>query len=89
LNAVHVGFKGSSDALLEVVAGRVHYVITGLLTTLPFIKDGRIVCLAVGTPARSPLLPDVPTIAELLQGYKRDGSHVMLAPAGTPRPVVN
>jgi tripartite-type tricarboxylate transporter receptor subunit TctC len=44
----------------------VRYVITGLLTALPFIKDGRIVCLAVGTPARSPLLPDVPTIMEMI-----------------------
>ncbi len=89
IKAVHVGFKGSSDALLEVVAGRVHYVITGLLTTLPFIKDGRIVCLAVSTPLRSPLLPDVPTIAELLPGYKREGSHVMIAPSATPRPIVH
>ncbi len=88
IKTVHVGFKGSSDALLEVVAGRVHYVITGLLTTLPFIKDGRIVCLAVTSPTRSPVLPDVPTVAETLPDYKRDGSHIMLAPAGTPRPIV-
>jgi tripartite-type tricarboxylate transporter receptor subunit TctC len=89
IKAVHVGFKGSSDALLEVVAGRVHYVITGLLTTLPFIKDGRIVCLAVATPVRSPLLPEVPALAEVLPGYKREGSHVMVAPAATPRHIVN
>ncbi len=89
IKAIHVGFKGSSDALLEVVAGRVQYVVTGLLTTLPFIKDGRIVCLAVSTPVRSPLLPDVPTIAETLPGFKREGSHVMVAPAGTPRHIVN
>jgi len=88
IKAVHVGFKGSSDALLEVVAGRVHYVITGLLTTLPFIKDGRIVVLAITAPMRSPVLPDVPTVAETLPGYKREGSHIMLAPAGTPRPIV-
>lgn len=88
IKAVHVGFKGSSDALLEVVAGRVHYLVTGMLTTLPYIKDGRLVCLAVITPARSPVLPDVPTITEVLPGYKRDGSHIMLAPAGTPRPIL-
>ena len=45
--------------------------------------------MAVAAPTRSPLLPDVPTIAEMLPGYKRDGSHVMLAPAGTPRPILN
>jgi tripartite-type tricarboxylate transporter receptor subunit TctC len=86
---VHVAFKGSADAMLEVVAGRVHYVVTGLTTTLPYIKDGRLIALAVATPGRSPLLPDVPALAETLPGYKRDGSHVMLAPAGTPRTTLN
>jgi len=89
IKAVHVGFKGSADAMLEVVAGRVHYVVTGLLVTLPYIQDRRLVPLGVVMPTRSPLLPDVPTIAETMPGYKRDGSHVMLAPAGTPRPVLN
>jgi len=89
IKAVHVGFKGSSDAMLEVVAGRCHYVIVGLITTLPYVKDGRLIPLAVATPMRSSILPDVPTIAETLPGYKRDGSHVMLAPAGTPRAILN
>ena len=89
IKAVHVGFKGSSDAMLEVVAGRVHYVITGLLTSLPHIQDGTLVALAVVTPIRSPLLPEVPALAEILPGYKREGSHVMLAPAATPRHIVN
>jgi tripartite-type tricarboxylate transporter receptor subunit TctC len=89
IKPVHVAFKGSSDAALEVVAGRVHYVITGLITVMQHIQDGRLVALGVIAPARSPLLPDVPTFAEVLPGYKRDGSHVMLAPAGTPRPILN
>jgi tripartite-type tricarboxylate transporter receptor subunit TctC len=88
IKTVHVAFKGSSDAMLEVVAGRVHYVVSGLITTLPYIKDGRLVALGVAMPTRSDLLPEVPTIAEILPGYKRDGSHVMLAPASTPRPVL-
>ena len=86
---VHVAFKGSSDAMLEVVAGRVHYGVSGLITTLPYIQDGRVIALGVTAPKRSPLLPDVPTVAEVLPGYKRDGSHIMLAPAGTPRSVLN
>ena len=84
----HVGFKGASDAMLEVVANRVHYSILGLASSLPFIKDGRLVALAVGMPQRSPVLPDVPTIAETLPGYARDGSHSLLAPAGTPKPIL-
>ena len=89
IKVVHVGFKGGVDAMIEVVAGRVHYAIIGLAGALPFIQDGRLVALAVSTPQRSPLLPDVPTIAETLPGYSRDGSHSLLAPAGTPRPVLN
>ena len=89
IKPVHVAFKGSSDAALEVVAGRVHYVITGLITVMHYIQDGRLVPLGVLAPTRSPLLPDVPTLAEVLPGYKRDGSHIMLAPAGTPRRILN
>ena len=88
IKVVHVGFKGASDALIEVLAERVHYCIAGLAGALPFIKDKRLLALAVGTPQRSPLLPDVPTIAETLPGYARDGSHSLLAPAGTPRPIL-
>src|SRR5687768_6070031 len=84
----HVGFKGAADAQLEVVAGRIHFAIVGLASSLAFIKDGRLIALAVGTPKRSSLLPDTPTIAETLPGYARDGSHSMLAPAGTPREVL-
>ena len=84
----HVGFKGASDAMLEVIAGRVQYAIVGLSSALPFIRNGQLVALAVGTPQRSTLLPDVPAIAETLPGYRRDGSHSLLAPAGTPRPIL-
>jgi tripartite-type tricarboxylate transporter receptor subunit TctC len=83
----HVGFKGGADAGLEVVAGRVHYAVIGLTSTIGFIKDKRLVALAVNTPERTPSLPDVPTIAESLPGFARDGSTTMLAPAGTPKPI--
>jgi tripartite-type tricarboxylate transporter receptor subunit TctC len=85
----HVGFKGAADATLEIVAGRIHYGILGIAGTLGFIQNKQLTALAVGTPQRSPLLPDVPTIAETLPGYARDGSHSLLAPAGTPRPILN
>ena len=88
IKAKQVGFKGAADAQLEVIASRVHFAIVGLASSLPFIKDGRLVALAVGTPQRSPLLPDTPTIAETLPGYARDGSHSMVAPKGTPQAVL-
>jgi tripartite-type tricarboxylate transporter receptor subunit TctC len=83
----HVGFKGAADAVLEVMAGRVHFCIQSLAAGLGFIRDGRLLALAVVTPQRSPLLPDVPAMAEVLPGYERDGSFPMLAPAGTPSAV--
>jgi tripartite-type tricarboxylate transporter receptor subunit TctC len=88
IKAKQVGFKGAADAQLEVVAGRVHFAIVGLASSLPFIKDGRLIALAMGTPQRSSILPDVPTIAETLPGYARDGSHSMVAPRGTPQAVL-
>lgn len=87
IKATHVGFKGTPDALLEVVAGRVQFCIVGVGSALPFIKDGRLLALAVSTPQRSPLLPDVPAIDEVVTGFGRDGSHSLFAPAGTPRPI--
>ena len=83
----HVGFKGAADAVLEVMAGRVHFCIQSLAAGLGFIRDGRLLALAVVTPQRSPLLPDVPALAEVLPGYERDGSFPLLAPGGTPRAV--
>ena len=89
IKAVHVGFKSSPEAVIEVVTGRVHYCVWPLGPALPFIKDGRLLALAVASPQRSPLLPDVPAMVEAIPGYQRDGSFGLLAPAGTPRPILN
>ena len=83
----HVGFKGASESVLEVMAGRVHFCIQSLAAGLAFIRDGRLLALAVTTPQRSPLLPEVPALADVLPGYGRDGSFPLLAPGGTPMPV--
>jgi len=84
LKVVHVGFKGASDAMIEVAAERVHYAIIGLAGSMGLIKDGKLLPLAVTTPQRTPVLPDVPAMAEALPGWEREGSHSLLAPAGTP-----
>ena len=85
--AQHIGFKGQSEFLIEIIAGRIHFGSSGLIVSLPFIKDGKLVALAVATSQRSPVLPDVPAAPEVLPAWGRDGSQAWLAPAGTPRPV--
>jgi tripartite-type tricarboxylate transporter receptor subunit TctC len=74
--------------LIEMLAGRIHLGIPGLGPSLSMIKDGRLIPVAVVTPKRSPLLPDVPAVVEILPNFRRDASHAIMAPAGTPRPIV-
>ena len=84
IKATHVGFKGQPEFIVEILAGRIHYAAAGLGPALPFIKDGRLIALGVSTPERSPVLPDVPTLAEELPGYEKEGSYTLLAPSSTP-----
>lgn len=88
INAVHVGFKGVPEFLTEIMAGRIHFAIGGLATALPPIREGKVLALAVTTLERSPLLPDVPALPEVLPGWTREGASALLAPAGTPRLVL-
>jgi tripartite-type tricarboxylate transporter receptor subunit TctC len=64
IDAVHVPYKGSPEAITETIAGRVDYFFAPLVSALPMIKSGKLQALAVGTPRRSALLPDVPTLSE-------------------------
>jgi tripartite-type tricarboxylate transporter receptor subunit TctC len=90
IKVVHVAFKGGPEAVIEVLAGRASYHIGTMGVTLPFIQDGKLLALAVTSPQRAPVLPDVPALAETLSEFRRpETSHALLAPAGTPRPVLN
>ena len=89
-NAVHVAFTGGPQTAIETLAGRIQYSNVGLGVSLPFITDGKLLALAVYLPQRSLHLPDVPVMAETLPDFKRpDGSYGLLAPARTPRPILN
>jgi tripartite-type tricarboxylate transporter receptor subunit TctC len=86
----YVAFKSGPDAVIQVAGGHVHFTSQSLISTLPFIKDGKVLPLAVNLPQRAPQLPDVPTLAETLPDFKRaDSSFGLLAPAGTPRAILN
>jgi len=90
IKTVHVAFKGGPEATIEVLAGRIHYHIGTLGVLMPFIKDGKLVALAVLSPQRTPVLPDVPALGETLAEFKRpETSHGLLAPAGTPRAILS
>jgi tripartite-type tricarboxylate transporter receptor subunit TctC len=90
IKVVQVAFKGGPDATIEVLAGRAQYHIGTMAVVLPFIREGKLVPLAVLTPQRSPVLPDVPPLGDTLPEFKRpETSHALLAPTGTPPTVVN
>jgi len=65
IDMTHVGYKGSTPALQDMMGGHVQLMFDGMATSLPLIKSGKIKAFAVSTPARTPLLPDVPTFTEL------------------------
>jgi tripartite-type tricarboxylate transporter receptor subunit TctC len=89
INTVHIGYKGQPEMLLEIMANRVHYGFPGLGPALGMIRDGRIRALAVLSKQRNPLLPELPVLSEVLPGFERDATHGFLAPAGTPRAILN
>ena len=90
IKLVTVAFKGGPEATIELLGGRTHISSVTLFSALPFVNEGKLQALAVATPQRSPLLPDVPALAETLPEFKRpENTTGVFAPAGTPRPILN
>jgi len=89
IEAVHVPFKGTPEILNETMGGRIQFGWVPLVSSIGPLRDGKLLALAVSTPARSPTLPNVPTIVEA--GYPGGQFNfwiAMLAPAQTPRDIV-
>ncbi|MFT3805160.1 MAG: tripartite tricarboxylate transporter substrate binding protein [Burkholderiaceae bacterium] len=87
---VHVPYRGSGPAISDVVGNQVPLLLSTLSGTLPHIKSGKLKAIALTSPRRSPLLPDVPTIAESgLPGYNMDTWVGMFVPRATPDSVVD
>ena len=86
---LHVPYKGSGPALSELLGGQVETMIDQLAASIGYVRDGRLKVLAVTTQQRAAALPNVPTLEELgYKGYQAATLLGLLAPAGTPRPVV-
>ncbi|MDB5316262.1 MAG: tripartite tricarboxylate transporter substrate binding protein [Rhodospirillales bacterium] len=84
----HIPFRLSGDARNAVVGGQVPAMFDGIATMLPLIRAGRVRALATTGTERSTLMPETPTVAETLPGYEQVGFNGLLAPAATPRPIV-
>ena len=90
IEATNIPFKGSAEAVTEVLAGRVDYYFSPIAPVIGQIKEGNLLALAVGSPKRSSALPDVPTTAEAgVPGSEFNFWIGMMAPAKTPRDIVN
>ena len=86
----HVPFRGASQAVVEVVSGRIPVMFVALSIALPFVKDGRLRAIAVASKDRSQLLPDVPTVSESgLPGFVFTPWVAIYAPKGTPKQIID
>lgn len=85
----HVPYRGSEPATLDLLAGRIQFQAENATSVLPKVRSGQLRALAVGTAVKSSLLPDAPTIAETVPGYESSGWYGILAPAKTPRAVID
>ena len=84
----HVPYKGTGPATTALVGGEVNLSFGNIISLLPHVKNGRVTALAVTTEKRSPVLPDLPTVAETIPGYSAGPWYGVLAPAGTPQPII-
>jgi len=90
IDIVHVPYKGGGAAVTDLIAGQVSMYFGTTPSTAPHVRTGRLRALGVTSAKRSAIIPDVPTIAESgLPGYEQSAWHGLLAPAGTPEPIIS
>ncbi len=89
VDIVHVPYKGGSQAITDLLGGQVELLFTGAPVTVPHIRSGKLRVLAVTNSKRAAVLPDVPTIGETLPGYELNNWYGIMAPATTPRALID
>ncbi len=89
ISLTHVPYKGATQAAIDVAAGQVPVAMQGLATVATLVRGGKMKLIGVGTPARHPQFPDVPTVSESgLPGFTFNSWFAIVAPAGTPKDIV-
>jgi tripartite-type tricarboxylate transporter receptor subunit TctC len=89
IDLTHVPYKGESAAITDLIGGQIQLATPNLAAALAHIQAGKLKALAVTSRERSPQLPDVPAASEVLPGFENAGWFGFMAPAGTPREVVD
>jgi tripartite-type tricarboxylate transporter receptor subunit TctC len=89
IDLVHVPYRGAGPALIDLLGGQVQVLFATMSASISYIRDGRLRALAVTTAARSPVLPDIPTVAEFVQGYEASFWSGIGAPKNTPPEIVD
>jgi tripartite-type tricarboxylate transporter receptor subunit TctC len=88
INAVHVPYRGDAPALIDLMGGQVQFMFDLISASIEYIRTGKLRALAVTTKARSPALPDVPTVEESVPGYETRTWVGIGGPKGLPAPIV-
>ena len=88
VNFQHVPFKGTVPQMIGVVSGQVQFAFASIPTTLAFVKAGKLRALAQGGMTRSPVVPNLPTVAEIYPGFQAVTWYALFAPRGTPPAIV-
>jgi tripartite-type tricarboxylate transporter receptor subunit TctC len=92
MEALHVPYKGSAQAMTDLIGGQIPIMFDGMTSSYAHVKSGKLKALAISASKRSALAPEIPALAETgvtgLRGIGVEGWTALLAPAGTPRPIV-
>jgi tripartite-type tricarboxylate transporter receptor subunit TctC len=88
VDLVHVPYRGAAPAMTDLIGGQIQVIFDSMVTTLPHVQGGRVRALAVTSTARSPLLPDLPTVAETVPGYEATIWFGVGVPRGTPAELI-
>jgi len=89
INMLHVPYKGTAPAIVDLLPGRVHCMSAEVLAVLPHVRAGKLRALGIATPTRNQVAPDIPTVSEAgVPGFEVTSWYGVLVPAGTPHPIV-
>ena len=89
IKTAHVPYKGSGPGVLDLISGRLHFMLNPMPEPMPFINSGKLRGLATSTAKRISALPDLPPVADVLPGYEVLTWQGLVAPAGTPPDIIN